>query len=171
MRGEWIGFFDSQYHRVIRFVMNNGATLHEAQDAAQEAFIESWCMAQTRPAEWAAITGKEAWIRTVALRKYRRPPGARTRLRADPAAEMPEIPAVGASPEELAVQSQMVLRALRSLDEEARAVMAFHLDEFITREIAATLGVNEQRVRDILKRARKDLKRHLARSAEGSEQR
>jgi DNA-directed RNA polymerase specialized sigma24 family protein len=49
--------------------------------------------------------------------------------------------------------------------------MAFRLDEFSTGEIAATLGIAEQRVRDILKKARRDLKRILAAGTEGSEQR
>jgi hypothetical protein len=35
----------------------------------------------------------------------------------------------------------MVLQALRNLDEEARAVMAFDLDDFPTADIAAALEI------------------------------
>ena len=72
---EWIGFYDTHYHRVVRFVMHNGASQADAQDAAQEAFIESWTLMSSDPDRWQAVTVKEAWIRTVALRRYRRPLG------------------------------------------------------------------------------------------------
>ncbi len=79
VRTDWISFYDTHYHRVVRFVMHNGASQADAQDAAQEAFIESWALMSSDPSRWQAITGKEAWIRTVALRRYRRPPGPRRR--------------------------------------------------------------------------------------------
>ena len=41
MRAAWIDFYDAHYHRVVRFVMQNGACLDDARDAAQEAFVES----------------------------------------------------------------------------------------------------------------------------------
>jgi len=55
-----------------------------------------------------------------------------------------------------------VLEALRGLDEQARAVMAFHLDDFPTAAIADALGLTEQRVRDVKKKARAALKTALA---------
>ena len=171
VRAEWISFYDTEYHQVIGFMMKNGASLQDAQDAAQEAFAESWDLMQTRPGTWRAIANQRAWIRTVALRKYRRPPGPRIRPQLAPGPEIPELPAHEPEPGELTVQTQAVLHALRCLDEEARPVMAFRLDEFSTEEIAAALGIAEQRVRDIMKKARRDLKRILAASAEGSEQR
>ena len=171
MRAEWIIFYDAQYHRVIRFVMQRGASLEDAQEAAHEALTESWMMMTTQPAKWRAITNQSAWIRTVAFRKYQRPPGPHIRppLAAD--AELPDLPTPGPGLDEVTAQAQMVLQALRTLDEEARAVMAFTLDGFGTAEIAAELDISEQRVRDVKKKARTTLKRVLAVSNEGSEQR
>ena len=95
----------------------------------------------------AAITNKMAWIRVVALRRYHRPPGPRMRPRLARDAEIPDLPSLGSDPGELTVQTQMVLQALRNLDEEARAVMAFDLDDFPTADIATALEITEQRVR------------------------
>jgi RNA polymerase sigma factor (sigma-70 family) len=162
MRAGWIDFYDAHYHQVVRFVMHDGACLEDAQDAAQEAFVESWTLLSNDPARWAVITNKMAWIRVVALRKYRRPPGPRTRPRLALTAEIPDLPCLGPEPGELTVQTQTVLQALRNLDEEARAVMAFDLDDFPTADIAAALEITEQRVRDVKKKARDVLKRTLA---------
>jgi len=163
-RSEWIGFYDTHYHRVVRFVMHNGASQANAQDAAQDAFLESWALVSKDPDRWQAIAGKAAWIRTVALRRYRRPPGSRRR---PPEArdEMPDQPVPGPGHEELTVQAQLVLRALRSLDEEARAVMAFELDGISAADIARALNITQQRVRDVRKKARKVLKYELGGTA------
>jgi hypothetical protein len=42
MRGEWIEFYDAQYYRLVRFLMLYGASRAEAEDAAQDAFEDSW---------------------------------------------------------------------------------------------------------------------------------
>jgi RNA polymerase sigma factor (sigma-70 family) len=161
VRTEWISFYDTHYHQVVRFVMHNGASQADAQDAAQEAFIESWALMSSDPSRWQAITGKEAWIRTVALRRYRRPPGPRRRpLTAGD--EIPDLAAPGPGHEELTVQAQLVLRALRALDEEARTVMAFDLDGIPAADIARELDITQQRVRDVKKKARTTLKQELA---------
>ena len=162
MRAAWIDFYDAHYHRVVRFVMQDGACLDDAQDAAQEAFVESWALLSSDSARWVAITNKMAWIRVVALRKYRRPPGPRTRPRLAGDAEIPDLPNLGPDPGELTVQTQMILQSLRNLDKEARAVMAFDLDDFPTADIAAALEITEQRVRDVKKKARAALKLALA---------
>jgi len=44
--------------------MHNGASQADAQDATQEAFIESWKLMSSDPGRWQAITGKEAWIQS-----------------------------------------------------------------------------------------------------------
>jgi RNA polymerase sigma factor (sigma-70 family) len=161
MRAEWIAFYDTHYQRVVRFVMYNGASQADAQDAAQEAFVESWALMSSDPGRWQMITGKAAWIRTVALRRYRRPPGLRQRPLTT-GDEIPDLAAPGPGHEELTVQAQLVLRALRALDEEARAVMAFDLDGISTADIALALDVTQQRVRDVKKKARTALTQELA---------
>jgi DNA-directed RNA polymerase specialized sigma24 family protein len=162
VRAEWICFYDDNYRRVVRFVILDGASLAEAQDAAQEAFIESWQLLNGDPARWQAVTGKGAWVRTVALRRHRRPPGPRRRPLTDGAGEVPDQAAPGPDPAELTVQNQAVLQALRSLDEEARTVMAFELDGFSPTETAEAMHLGTRRVWDAKKRARAALKRQLA---------
>jgi RNA polymerase sigma factor (sigma-70 family) len=164
VRAEWIDFYDTNFLRVVRFVMHNGGARDEARDAAQDAFTESWDLMNRNPSGWQAVQRKETWIRTVALRRYLRPPGPRRRPLSRDGGEVPDRPAPGPGHDELTAQAQAVLQALRALDEEARTVMAFDLDGIPTSDIAAALHVTEQRVRDIKKRARTALKRHLAES-------
>ncbi len=162
IRAVWIDFYDTHYNRLVRFVMHDGACLQEAQDAVQEAFTESWALVNSHPAQWLAITSKEAWIRTVALRRYRRPPGPRIRPQLAEEAAIPDLPHSEPWPDELIAQTQTVLQALRNLDEQARAVMAFYLDDFPTAAIADALHLTEQKVRDVKKKARATLKTALA---------
>lgn len=165
VRAEWISFYDDHYHRVVRFMMHTGAPLADAQDAVQEAFTESWKLMNGDPARWQAVNGKSAWIRTVALRRHQRPTGTRQRPLTDGTGKVPDQPISGPDHAELTVQAQVVLQALHALDEEARTVMAFHLDGFSAVETAGALGITEQRVRDLKKRARVALKKQLATAA------
>jgi RNA polymerase sigma factor (sigma-70 family) len=158
IRAAWIGFYDAHYHRVVRFVMHNDASLQDAHDAAQEAFTESWAPMVSHPDRWLAVTSKEAWIRMVALRRYRRPPGPRIRPRLAEGAGIPDLPHPGLEPGELTIQAQMVLQALRGLAEQQRSVMAFYLDDFSTTAIADALNLTDEEVRDVKKRARAALK-------------
>jgi len=147
---------------VIRFVMHNGARLLDAQDAAQEAFTESWALLEQKPEQWLAITCMPGWIRMVALRKYRRPPGPRIRPLLAEGTDIPDLPDPGPGPGRLTVLTQTVLQALRSLDEQTRTVAAFYRDDFSTEEIAHAMDLPGQRVRDVKKKARQALKSALA---------
>lgn len=157
--------YDDHYHRVVRFMMLNGASLAEAQDAAQEAFTESWELMARDPGKWQAITGKAAWVRTVALRRQARPPGPRRRVLTDGNGDIPDRAAPGEGHAELTAQAQAVLQALQSLDSEARAVMAFDLDGFSPAETAVALGITDRRVWDVKKKARAALKQQLTAAA------
>jgi RNA polymerase sigma factor (sigma-70 family) len=159
---DWIGFYRAHFCRVVRLVMYDGASLADAHEAAQEAFAESWALLSGDPARWEAVNDKAAWIRAVAVRKYRRPPGPRYRLPTQPGAVIPDLGDASLDPAELTVQTQAVLQALRGLEADERIVMAFYLDDFTTAAIAAALGVTGQRVRDIKKKARAALKISLA---------
>jgi RNA polymerase sigma-70 factor (ECF subfamily) len=52
--------------------------------------------------------------------------------------------------------------ALRTLDDDCRAVIAFHLDGFSTVETATALGIDNQRVRNLRKKARAQLRRAVS---------
>jgi DNA-directed RNA polymerase specialized sigma24 family protein len=171
VRSAWLDFYDSEYLEVVRFVMRAGADLAAAEDAAQEAFVASWELTQ-EPARWQTIQDQRGWIRTVALRKYRRPPGPRRRLPLATGADVPDHPDPGHDPAELTAQTLLVLQALHRLEEGTRTAMAFHLDGFPARIIADRMdqlghaGITEQKVRDLLQKARRHLRRDLARLAE-----
>jgi RNA polymerase sigma factor (sigma-70 family) len=174
MDEEWDGLFEGPYDQLIGFLIINGASFDDAQDATGDAILEAFRLMRDDHAKWLAVCDKQAWIRSVALRKYKRPPGPRIRpLIKD--ADVPDRPVPGVGHDEMTVQTQLVVQALRSLDPEARKVMAFSIDGVPTAEIAVALGIGEQRVRDIKKRAREKLKSLLGadggRSAgtEGSE--
>jgi RNA polymerase sigma factor (sigma-70 family) len=161
VRNEWIDFYDAHFRRAVRFVMHIGASQEAAEEAAQEAFLESWELMNKDPNRWQAIASKDAWIRTVAVRRYHRPPGPRRRV-LTVADEIPDLPSVGLGHDELTAQAQLVLRALRILDEEPRMVTAYDLDGIPTADIATELGITEQRVRDVRKKARTVLRKALA---------
>jgi DNA-directed RNA polymerase specialized sigma24 family protein len=72
------------------------------------------------------------------------------------------FPTPSLEPGELTAQTQAVLDALSVLDEPEQAVMAFRLDHFPVAVIADTLGITEQQVRDVTRKARTKLRRDLA---------
>ena len=111
MRAKWISFYDTEYRQVIGFLMKNRAPWEDARDAAHEAFVESWDRMRTRPDTWQAITNQRAWIRTVALPKYRLPPGPHIHPQLAAGTEIPELPAHEPEPGELTVQTQAVVRS------------------------------------------------------------
>ncbi|MFC4049803.1 RNA polymerase sigma factor [Actinomadura syzygii] len=155
MRRDFLEFFDAEFSSVVRFVMRDGAGVHDAQDSAQHAFVQGWRMA--RDGRWDRIDQPRAWIRTVALRHHR----ARDRMEVL-VRQMPETAVPGAGHDELTGQARDLVAALRLLDHDTRMVLALHLDDIPTRAISAHLSISEQRVRDLLKRARRTLRKHLA---------
>jgi RNA polymerase sigma factor (sigma-70 family) len=162
MRAELLQLYDAHYHRVVAFLRAYGATLLDAQDAAQEAFLEAW-RAVTTPGGWEQVEHPAAWIRMIALRRYRRPSDRRrqppTTIISD---DLLELPQPGPDPADLTAQTLDVLAALRSLDSEVRAVMAFYLDGFSAVETGAALEIDDQRVRNLRKKGRAQLAQILA---------
>lgn len=165
MRAAWIDFYDAEYPLVIRFVMKTGpAHLDDARDAAQDAFLDSWTLMTTQPDYWSTIN-QRGWIRTMALRRYRRPPGPRRRVPVElveDGAVILDRPAPGADSGEVTAQAHTVLHALAGLDPGMREVMALLTDGFTTRAIAEQLDMTGQKVQDLARTARARLRRDLA---------
>lgn len=163
IRADWLAFYDREYWLVVRFVMRCGAGLQAAEDAVQDAFVDAWALT-ARADAWLAITDPRGWIRRVALRKYRRPPGKHRRPAAVPVGDFPELAQPGQSHADLTNETLLVTAALRRLEPEPQAAMAFHLDGFTGPQIASQLGITDQKARDLLKAARRVLARELARA-------
>jgi RNA polymerase sigma factor (sigma-70 family) len=163
IRSDWLAFYDREYSLVVRFVMRCGASLQAAEDAVQDAFVDAWTLT-ARADAWMAITDPRGWIRRVALRKYRRPPGKHRRPAAVPVSDFPEMAQPGQSHTDLTNETLLVTAALRRLEPESQAAMAFHLDGFTGPQIASQLGITDQKARDLLKAARRVLARELART-------
>jgi DNA-directed RNA polymerase specialized sigma24 family protein len=152
----FIDFYDHEYHPVVRFVMNCGASLAAAEDAAQDAFLDAWKLMSVA-GKWATIGDPRGWIRTVALNKYRRPPGVRRLPLTTSRAVTADAEEAQVNQVDLSVSALHVMNVLRSLEPGLRAVMAFDLDGFTAAESGRHLGLTDQQVRDRRKKARKIL--------------
>jgi RNA polymerase sigma factor (sigma-70 family) len=150
MSAEFVKLYDEQYRMVIGFLMNSGASFHTAEEATQDAFAEAW--GRVVDGRWTGITNPPGWIRIVGLRKYY------GQLRPEMAVpDFAEAPDPGECPADLADEALLVLEALHGLPPRQRVSMAFEFDGFSCRETADYLGVTEQQVRDLRKKARKVL--------------
>ncbi len=156
MHAGFMEFYDREYLHVVRFVMRCGASLQQAEDATQDAFLEAWKLAQN-PSAWDGIHNPQGWIRTSALRKYRRLSGPRRQPGMLTATAVPQMPQPGSGHADLTQETLLVYDALRALEFGQRAIMAFHLDGFSVPEIGRELEMTEPQVRLALKKARESL--------------
>lgn len=153
MREEFIAFCDQQYKPLLQFLMNAGASFPQAQDAAQDSFGDGWEL--VRSGAWAQVRNPPGWIRTVGLRRYYR---YRDRAsREVPVLDLADAPQPGPCPAELAEQTLTVMNLLHSLPVRERVALAFQIDGFSCRETAAYLGLTEQDVQNLRKKARKTI--------------
>lgn len=61
----FVEFYDREYHLVVRFIMNCGASLAAAEDAAQEAFLEAWHLMSVAQ-KWVSVLNRgryRTWLR------------------------------------------------------------------------------------------------------------
>ena len=159
MGSDFRDFYVGEYWHVVRFLMRCGAPLNAAEDAAQDAFLAAWMRVER--GSWAGVANQGAWIRRVALNKFRRPPCPRQA----PVVSVPDFPEEAQLRDrrsDLTPETSLVLDELRRLPFELRAVMAFDLDRYPASVAAAHLGVTDQKARDLLKKARKILALQLA---------
>jgi RNA polymerase sigma-70 factor (ECF subfamily) len=144
--GDLDELYDASYRRLVVQLYAICGDLADAEDAVQEAFVS----ALRKRREFARVSNKEAWLRTVAMnwlrsswrhasvvRRYQaRVPGPQT--------------AVEVGPEHVAV-----VAALGEVEPEQRQVAVLHyLADLGTADIAAELGIPEGTVKSRLFRAR-----------------
>ncbi|WP_165488449.1 RNA polymerase sigma factor [Actinomadura formosensis] len=169
MRAQLLELHDAHHARVVAFLLSNGASLHDAQDAAQEAFMQAW-RAANQPGAWAQIKNPAAWIYGVALRRYRYPSPAlgRPPIVPVPPDQLPtDTRTASPDPADLVAATHDTLTALAALDDDTRAVIAFQMSGFSAVETAAALDIDDQRVRNLRKKARSQLRVWLASTSEG----
>ncbi|WP_084965496.1 sigma-70 family RNA polymerase sigma factor [Thermoactinospora rubra] len=163
VRAAFVSFAEHEYHSLKVFLLRCGASHEDSEDAAQEAFIDAWRLLINHPSRWIAVREPRAWIRTVALRALARPRGQRRRqiLTIPLDLDQPGHDRVSSDwTEQVALESD-VRAALQALPWDQRLAMAYRLDDFTHAAIADQLGMTEQQVRDLVKRARAALKIYL----------
>lgn len=160
LRADFTDFYVREHPGFVVFLINIGASLHAAEDAMQEAMAEAWALVES--GGWAEISNHRAWVRSVALRKFLRPPGPRTLPATVLVPDLPETVDPAGFMDEVAAGTLLVREALCALPHPLRAVIALQMDGFSGPETAACLGITAQQVRDRRKRARKILARKLA---------
>ena len=154
LASEFRDFYLRDYQGVVHFLMRVGVPLGAAEDAAQEAFTEAW--RRIRQGTWADIVNQEAWVRIVALHAYKRPL-TRSLVLVLPVSDLPEKVQPVDGHEDLTLQTLVVVKALQALPPDLQAVVAFKMAGFPHAVAAEYLGVTEQKVRNLLKKARKIL--------------
>ncbi|QLH19324.1 RNA polymerase sigma factor [Streptomyces sp. Rer75] len=153
-----------QFPALVRFLLLQGASWPEAQDAAQDAFTQM-C------APGVSIAYPKAWLRTVATRSW-----LRQQVKPEDAcAEPPEPQGVvrwqtPAHAVEIGEEERRVIALLLQLPAKQRAAMAWHLDGFATEESARAMGTTQAAVRQNLARARAALKAGLGLCGGGSKE-
>jgi RNA polymerase sigma-70 factor, ECF subfamily len=149
--------YRTAYPRVFRTLVAILADPAEAEDCAQDAFVQAF-KAWSR---WRPEAPAEAWIHRIAVNlaiSYRR----RARLRT--VGELVRRlgrPHSGANPADVATQPDL-LGALRSLPPKlAASIVLRHYHGYNNREIAAAIGVSERTVGTRLRQAGEQLRELL----------
>jgi len=146
-------FFRARYRDLVRHVMRFGATLDEAEEAAQEAMITAY-------QRWPTITNPNAWTWRVACRAYLRV--ARRRRIREVLAPAEGLPLVSTPDGTDALLSTFRVRSLLGrLAAQQRRVVAWWLDGYQFNEIANKLDVQTSTVRSLFRHARARLARLL----------
>lgn len=145
---EYAMVFQAEKPRLMRYLIQCGASYHAADDAAQNALMELY-------QKWETVRSPRAWLRKVALREFAKAAGAH-----EYSLDGHDQPLDPAEVESL-LDRDAVLCAIRELPVVQRHVFALHFDQFTTGEIAEILRMTEAAARQNLARARARLKELL----------
>ncbi|MDG5807869.1 sigma-70 family RNA polymerase sigma factor [Streptomyces ossamyceticus] len=146
-------FYSAEKKHLVKFLMYQGASEFEADDAAHSALLA------VLPDRWKTLSSPRAYLRKTALRCYLK----QNDRKQEPTGEMPDLPG-GLCPINrvlLSEEAAAVVDAIRQLPPAQRSVLAWSLDGFSTAEIASELKQTHAAVRQNLARARRQLKINL----------
>jgi RNA polymerase sigma-70 factor (ECF subfamily) len=150
---EFDRFFRASYRDLVRHVMRFGATLDEAEEAAQEAMTTAY-------ERWTTIANPGAWTWRVACRAYLRV--ARRRRIREVLAPSDGLPSSWTADGTDALLGTFRVRSLLArLAAQQRRVVAWWLDGYQFNEIANKLDVQTSTVRSLFRHARSRLQRVL----------
>jgi RNA polymerase sigma-70 factor (ECF subfamily) len=145
-------FYIDDFTRLIRFVMTLGASVHDAEDVAQEAMKAAFI-------GWTTVTTPHAFVRRAAQRIfYRRCKQDRRRMESATASHTEAI-----AHDDADVDVRHLLRLVRSLPPRQREVMAWTIDGYGIAEVAAATGAPASTVRSHLRHARITLEKEIIR--------
>jgi RNA polymerase sigma-70 factor (ECF subfamily) len=142
--------FSDFYRKTIRdltgFLVNQGASLPEAADIAQDTMIKAY-------RSWTGLRTPRAWVHTVASRAYIR---RVTEVREMPVDPLPEPTSRLLRPDAVAEWEARhdALQWVKALPFRQRQVLAWTISGFTPAEIAKQLGLKPDAVRANLKKAR-----------------
>jgi RNA polymerase sigma factor (sigma-70 family) len=151
---EFEACYKTELNSLVRFLIRQGVSYNDSDDAAQSAFTEAF-------RQWLRIQNPRAWLRRVAIRSIKHLPEYPTR-------DMPSADrqSLISDPIEMNEQSRQVIEMLAKLPPQQRAAMAWAMDGFSPKEIAEEIGSTPAAVRQSLRRARQTLKDMLSRMQE-----
>ncbi|MGC4760668.1 SigE family RNA polymerase sigma factor [Micromonospora trifolii] len=139
-------FYRASRHRVVTVLYALSGDLHEAQDAAQEAYVRAW-------QRWQRIReyeDPEAWVRVVSHRLLR---NRWRKIRNGMTAHRRHGPATPAGPP--SENTVALVAALRRLPLEQReSIVLYHLADLSVTDIATQIGVPVGTVKARLARGR-----------------
>lgn len=139
------------------FFACRGASWHEAQELAQDVFVQAYISQHSLQKDPADIAGVGAWLRGIAWNlflNHRRKWARHPRLKALDN-EIPEKQAESQSED-----SEILLAAIQRLQMKHRQLICmFYLEENKVKEIASLLQISEETIAGRLYQARKELKR------------
>jgi RNA polymerase sigma-70 factor (ECF subfamily) len=148
-------FVRAERSKLIWFLMSHGASVHQAEEAAQASLIEAW-------RKWETINSPRGWVYRVALREYWRSASKPGVDHEDLMAEPPDnanVPSA-ADTAEITVRERLVCAEIAKLPPKQRQVAVMRYEGYSNREIADQLGVDDSAVRHNVLRAKSRL-RHL----------
>lgn len=137
---------------------------HRKDYLAEEIFQKTWLKIHSARKSFKPAAKFSTWLYTIALNTLRDEVGsAAERLRSDELDQ--ETPDKSASIEEQCISKENLeelAHALSNLKDDQRvALLMSDEDEMSGREIATVMGISEASVRQLISRARKDLRMHF----------
>jgi RNA polymerase sigma-70 factor (ECF subfamily) len=156
-QADWNGIVETHGARVLAIAVRIVGSLHDAEDVAQDVFVEAYGLYRNKRVEsWAGLLVRLATLRAIdRLRRERA---------SEPLADAERASAAGPFEEAVAGElAERLRRAVGRLPQQQAAVFTLVCFEHLARdEVAASLGISPQAVSSALYKARGRLMSELS---------